>query len=106
MDRQGAIHHEEKYEAFAQALGIPALKALVGRLGRADDFRHALEIDPHLNSIPLHRWDLYHMDTRFLYDAARREGRCQEPGGWSMANSVCVLKHVAKFHVAGAVRTK
>jgi hypothetical protein len=111
--------HEAKYERLAQAFGIEKLKALVPF--SVERIRAALASgDEHLNTLSLASWDRQHGGIAkpercscckqwkpvekescviALYAAARRNGMPMESGGWSLANSVCVLKHVAKFHL-------
>ena len=77
--------HAKKYEALAQKLGIEDLKKLIPV--SPEKIRAALEKgDKHLNSIKLRKWDAAGMAIR---------GQ-----GLSMAEKVCVLKHVAKWHYA------
>lgn len=82
---EGEKEHAKKYEALAQKLGVEKLRALIPV--SAEKIRAALERgDKHLNSIKLRKWD-----------AAGEAIRGQ---GLSMAEKVCVLKHVAKWHYA------
>jgi hypothetical protein len=118
--------HERKYEALAQALGLDALKALVPF--SAERIRQALAAgDQHLNTLPLASWDKCHgkettkpekccacgqykpvkpetqvVGVWALYVANIKRGGLREAGGWSLSNTVCVLKHVARYHIAPA----
>ena len=85
MDRKES--HFDKYERIAHILGIDNIKAIIPMLDCKDVY---------LNGIPLKQWDLGH-DTIFcLYKQHAKE--ISEKGGWSLANSVCVMKHVARYH--------
>lgn len=82
---EGDKEHAKKYEALAQKLGIEKLRALMPV--SAAKIRAALEKgDKHLNSIRLRKWD--------------EAGTAIRGEGLSMAEKVCVLKHVAKWHYA------
>ncbi len=84
--------HETKYEAMAQAIGIDKLIPLVAIAAKGHNPKEMISNDPHLNLIPLCRWDGRH------YDVLKLVRNCGKFKTWSLANSVCVLKHVAKFH--------
>jgi len=92
--------HYEKYEALVQKMGVDKLKTCVMRvLGNcqhadpAEVVRHHLKIDANLSSIPITKWDSQEPVVRGLY---RKAG-----GGFlSTAECVCVLKHVARHHIA------
>ena len=99
--------HRTRYEALARRLGINALLAIMPATPK--QIREAYSADKHLNNIPLSVWDraagrLYPNranDYRiswispFTRDAAR---------GLSLAERVCVLKHVAVTRICGAER--
>jgi len=100
--------HRAKYEALARRLGVDALLAIMP--ATPEQIREAYSADKHLNNIPLSVWDraagrLYpnwgEDDCRvswispFTPDAAR---------GLSLAERVCVLKHVAVTRICGAER--
>jgi len=101
LDAYMAYEHYQKYEALAQKLGVRALKTCVmsvlGLCQHADPveyLRSELAKDKHLNTIPLRRWDAREGIVLMLI---KKTG-----GGFhSMAQSCCVLKHVAKHHIAG-----
>ena len=92
--------HFTKYDQIAKALGIPALVALVpfssGSIQRALDAG-----DDSLNTLCLLRWDMQHTLVWELYNQAYSSGRYTEPGGWSLCNTICVLKHVAIHYIVG-----
>ena len=123
--------HEKQYDALARWLGLEAVKALVPFNAEQIRAALATG-DEHLNTLALAVWDSRHKkpepercrccgqqmsrkaDTPApqtgvweLYVAAATRDRAQGydrrvPGGWSLSNTVCVLKHVAKYYVAGA----
>lgn len=92
--------HALNYDAKAQALGIGALKHLVSRVASKEDIERAIDAgDEPLNTIQLAKWDAQHQSVCRLYSQAKAAGFA-EPGGWSLCNTVCVLKHVARYYVA------
>ena len=87
--------HREKYEGYAKELGIVRLCALVPVNGA--EIRAAIESgDRHLNSIPLPMWDCAHGAVMQMV----RSSDTFESGGWSLANTVSLIKHVAIYHYA------
>lgn len=89
--------HFEKYAALANKLGINVLMRTVGKVANKDEIVRSLEHSNGyaLNSIPLHEWDSCDYSVRRLAALAGVKA-------WSLADTVCVLKHVAKYIVAGA----
>lgn len=100
--------HELKYESIAQQIGVVRLQAIltdgtytVGFSKRttykAFPVPHImadmLEQDEHLNNVSLARWDAQHDRVRGLLKGTGIKS-------WSLSDTVCVLKHVAKFHYA------
>jgi hypothetical protein len=120
--------HREKFESLAQWLGVESLKQLVPF--PPSRIRAALAAgDEHLNTLPLVSWDGQHgltpderqhrichcckqsLPVRFVTPgvwglvraAIRRDheaGRTPLVKAWSLSDTVCVLKHVARYHVA------
>ena len=101
--------HYEKYETLAQKVGVDGLRAVLP--ATPEKIQAALEAgDKHLNTIPLIRWDRAAGCHQTLYD--RECGRFPltfyagpwkhvKDKGLSLAERVCLLKHVAIHHVAG-----
>jgi hypothetical protein len=84
----GDVEHAKKYEEVARNIGIDALVGLIP--ASPEKIRKALDHgDKHLNTIPLRKWD----------DAAAAIPR-ELVKGLSLAEKVCALKHVAKWHYA------
>lgn len=83
--------HFDKYEALAQRIGVVALCELIPFT--VEKVKAALNRqDLALNSLPLGRWDSQHpLIYRLAYDAL-------VDGGWSLSDTVCLLKHVARYH--------
>jgi len=94
--------HFEKYEALSELIGIKALKAKIP--ATQEQIKRYLDAgDEHLNKISLRKWDIaagavgdaitgnFHLlwNEPFTREKAR---------SLSLAERVCVLKHVARHH--------
>lgn len=97
--------HAKKYEALAQRIGIDALRALLPDPLR---IRAALAAgDQHLNTINLAVWDRAAGCAPFVTYGTWPRLSFAYPwtpavaGGLSLAERVCVLKHVATHHLEG-----
>jgi hypothetical protein len=94
--------HYNKYEALAQKIGIDALVKLmpVNKI----EMQKCLDQDEHLNNIPLHVWDRKAgllSDGKTTFNLAFYAPWTPELAkGLSLAERVCTLKHVAKYHYA------
>jgi len=95
----GERAHFDKYERLAQALGVDALRRSVPFT--IEQITDALSRDPNMNNLRLQVWDSCDWMVRQLVRKAGGSQAIGEPGGWSLGNTVCVLKHVARHHVAG-----
>lgn len=89
--QEGELEHFEKYQAMAQDVGVGALKRVVLGITSAEEVRKALLNDPSLNSIPLQKWDSCFQQVLGIPAKTRR--------ALSLAEVVCLLKHVARHHV-------
>ncbi len=111
-DNQRSQEHKEKYEAKAQWLGVQNLKNLLltesvsyeykfrkfGPITK-ENVKAAIERgDEHLNTIALVRWDARHDAVVALVRKALKGGTIKTTS-WSQCDSVCTLKHVAKYHL-------
>jgi hypothetical protein len=113
--------HEKKYEELAQKIGVSALIYVLKcyNFPTPEEMRERANANPHLNNIPLAKWD--RAAGRVVYGARTCEhcGTRLPPSnpdsfaldfsppftpnvanGLSLAERVCVLKHVALFHYA------
>lgn len=96
----GDIDHATYYEAVSDALGRSALESFVRHIMSGEDLPRCLKQDPHLNQIPLRRWEAFHGSVQAL---VRHEHMAMTYGGqlpprtvcWSLSESVCVLKATA-----------
>ena len=88
--------HYEEYEARAQKIGVRLLIPFMPT--DKEELAQAFKKDIHLNNIPLKHWDTYNSAIRTMALNAMPEKR---KAGWSLADTCCLLKHVAIYHVLG-----
>lgn len=86
-----------KNKRLAEAIGCEALASLVP--ASKDKLDAAYRDEDSLNEIPLKKWDAMHPRVLDM----RRHARISKDGkfGWSLSNSVSLLKWVAKHHILG-----
>jgi len=90
----GDVSHEDYYSQFV----TPAITAIVKE--RIGVERIERSTDPHLNDIPLSKWDA--LQPVIAHEAALPMKEC---GDWlSMASCVCIAKQAAKMLAGKAVR--
>jgi len=95
--------HFEKYDALAKQLGLGQLIDKVYHL-KFQVEKALRDGDHHLNTIPLRSWDYLAGVEPTQFD--HRVGDVKHEGVWrgqqrlSIAQRVCVLKHVARHYVA------
>ena len=101
--------HREKYEALAYIVGIEDLKKIIFFHGITPDrINVALaEGDEHLNTIPMRVWDQMALSTGEADSDAPKGPPIRFEYPWtklrypqSLAMRVCILKYVAKHHIA------
>lgn len=98
--------HEQKYENLAQRIGIKALVNCIQdhALPDPDRMGEYYVQDKHLNNVQLRHWDRaagrvnYGGPYKFVLD--KQPPFCGEFAHLTLAERVCVLKHVAIFHYA------
>lgn len=117
--------HYAKQDRHARWLGLDAVRALVPFT--REQIRAALDAgDVHLNTLPLHVWDKAHGEPTkkptpcdcckqmrprepstlmrgLVRQAVTRDviaGREPLLRAWSLSDTVCVLKHVARYYIA------
>ena len=81
--------HYDKYEALAQKMGIRALINIVPF--EKQELINAYADDEHFNNLRLRQWDA--MQSWVMITAVQPMSLC---------DCVCVLKHVARYHIVGA----
>jgi hypothetical protein len=97
------LDHQTFYYRMAECLGVRQLEALVIQSVAPLD-RLLQSTDPHLNDIPLRRWDHCHVRVGILVGIYRRTHT--QPSSWSLSDTVCVLKAVARAMIANHWGTK
>jgi hypothetical protein len=105
------IDHETYYLSLARLIGFEAIASYVRNIATPEQIARALDTERALNTIPLQKWDALHDPIRRLVAERNRErgimarswcGQPLQPGTicWSMSESVCVAKAVARAMVA------
>lgn len=101
----GKVDHHTYYLAVADAMGRERVARIVRYIATPEQIRGALETDQHLNNIPLRKWDACHASVLQLVRengpavmAISWSGQPLKPHTvcWSLSESVCVLKAVAR----------
>ncbi len=85
--------HYEKYRDLAHRLSLPAIRSILPERN-PEKLRDLIELDEHLNNIPLRKWDN-------LHPIISRWARENDEHFWSLCYTVCVAKWVATYDVAG-----
>ena len=88
--------NEQQLNAAADAFGIEDLKELVRRIGTPEQFADTA----HFEALPASRWELYHMDVRYLRGHAISAGTFGTDPHWTVGHTVLLLKHVARHRLA------
>ena len=94
----GELTHSEYYGLLVERLGEAYLRSLLPAK-TPDEWRKLLAQDKHLNNVSLATWDAGH--PRVVVRVRRMGGtKALEsiigPGGWSLSDSVCLLKETAR----------
>lgn len=87
--------HFDKYDKLAKLIGIKLIQSHIPFSSK--QIQNALQNgDKYLNTLPLHVWDKMHESISFYgASALKRNGK---PPVWSLCETVCVLKHVARHY--------
>jgi hypothetical protein len=95
---RGEITFHEYYGLLVERLGETSLRAGLPIHRTPAQWRELLAADPHLNNVPLRRWDVCDPFVRSLVRRVPNEelGAINGTGGWSLSDSVCVLKETAR----------
>jgi hypothetical protein len=100
------ITFAEYYGQLVELLGEDELRGMLPDTRRGErtpaDWRELLEADKHLNNVPLGRWDAMHGLVLLLVRRCDADKRVAITGslGWSLSDSVCVLKTTARRFAA------
>lgn len=84
------MSHEELYTKVVNAIGLSGCAVYIP--ATPEELRAALRVDPHLNNIPLKRWD-------DQYGSIRRALAYKQITQVSLSQAVCVLKQAARMLV-------
>jgi hypothetical protein len=104
--RDRYMRHEitfaDYYGQLVELLGEESLRAMLPLQTSPEKWRALLAEDEHLNNVPLHRWDACHELVLYLVRRVDTDARVAITGskGWSLSDSVCVLKTAARRYAA------
>jgi len=88
MTNEPYSDHYKKYDKLSKVIGIETLKRIMPATPEA--IKQAFQEDEYLNSISLDRWDRAATTLTNFYNVA----------SLSLAEKVCILKHVAQYYYA------
>jgi hypothetical protein len=92
----GDLTFAEYYGILVERLGEAQLRRLLPGNRTPAEWRALLEQDKHLNNVPLRQWDDRAPFVRALASRAGDLKPITGSGGWSLGDSVCVLKTTAR----------
>lgn len=103
----GTVDHQTFYCAVVDAIGRAAIEHVVLGIASREEIARALEADPNLNNIPLHKWDRMDALVRNLVARTAKtvmpiswSAKAVQPTAetfiWSLCETVCVLKAAAR----------
>jgi hypothetical protein len=98
------ITFNDYYGALVELLGEDALRGALPIDRTPAQWRDLIAEDQHLNNVPLTKWDRSAFYVRHLAQRADRDAllTITGSGGWSLSDSVCVLKETARRYAAPA----
>lgn len=103
MDNGDSFSFADYYGALIEHIGEETLRRLLPMQYTPTEWRLLIAADRALNNVPLRRWDAMHdavrMSVRFNDELVAITGS----RGWSLSDSVCVLKETARRYAATEV---
>jgi hypothetical protein len=90
----------EYYGLLVERLGEDALRQLLPDNHTPAEWRELIAEDEHLNNVSLHKWDAQDLYVRQLAREVGGLAQITGSGGWSLSDSVCVLKETARRYAA------
>lgn len=106
MDHEDEFSFRDYYGALVEHLGEDALRRLLplrrdGGQRTPAEWRALIAADFHLNNVPLGRWDAMHGLVRSRVRMTDEHVAITGSRGWSLSDSVCVLKETARRYAEG-----
>jgi hypothetical protein len=96
MDNNDDFSFSDYYGAMVEHLGESALRRLLPLDKTPSEWSALLAEDQHLNNVSLHLWDQRDGYVRGLVRNTEELRAINGTGGWSLSDSVCVLKETAR----------
>lgn len=102
---RGDLTFSEYYGLLVEYIGEHKLRLVLpskrdGSTRTPSEWRALLAEDQHLNNVPLRRWDNLHTYVRANLRGGAELAAINGTGGWSLSDSVCVLKETARRYAA------
>lgn len=85
---QKEVTHHEYYSQFVDDQVLSLVRECIGMR----DIKASK--DPHMNDIPLQRWDSMYPELRYL---KAQQMLVADPGGMSLSDGVCIAKAAARI---------
>jgi hypothetical protein len=98
-----AVTHSDYYGALVEHIGERALRSLLPGDRSPAEWRELLAVDPHLNNVQLKLWDCMDLSVRRLLRVDAEHMAITGSRGWSVSDSVCVLKETARRYAVADV---
>jgi hypothetical protein len=90
------VDHRAYYGALVEHIGEEVLRRLLPVDKSPAEWQELVTEDEHLNNVPLRKWDEMDYMVRSLVRATPEHVAITGSKGWSLSDSVCVLKETAK----------
>lgn len=102
---RGEMTHDDYYGLLVALLGENALRRMLPVDRTAQQWAALVEQDHHLNNVPLPRWSALDGPVRNLLRGVTRDDllTVTGSGGWSLSDSVCVLKAAARRYASNGL---
>jgi hypothetical protein len=102
---RGDLTFSEYYGFLVEYIGEGALRFALptrrdGTPRTPSEWAALIEEDKHLNNVPLRQWDNLHEWVRANLRGGAELAAINGTGGWSLSDSVCVLKETARRYAA------
>jgi hypothetical protein len=96
MDNEDAFSFRDYYGALVEHIGEEALRRLLPGQRPPAQRRGRVADAPHRNNVPLKQWDVMDSLVRSMLRITDEHVAITGSRGWSLSDSVCVLKETAR----------
>lgn len=106
MDHEDEFSFRDYYGALVEYIGEDALRRYLPGDRTPAEWRALVADDFHLNNVPLRQWDDRHGLVRSLLRGGPEHVAITGSNGWSLSDSVCVLKETARRYAEANADTR